>query len=247
VNISSIKLDDGIESHKILEDEVEPLLPEEIDKLVKGKEEFILSERSFIADYERIKIGGKPDAIIFKGKSAELLMEFKFSSKQRPFNTHHSQCHIYGYLMNKNGFETKNLQYALIFFKEPLDLGDEKNFLEFLDSEGILSEVSIELKRVKNNKPRKGKRYIGPIKMDLCKCYIYPFRMDEAMRILSWASEYWFKKREPMPTQNQKKCRICGFNAIGFCNNALVEPLDTMIVEKEKIDGQIKYNVIIPK
>jgi CRISPR/Cas system-associated exonuclease Cas4 (RecB family) len=247
VNISSIKLDDGIESHKILEDEVEPLSPEEIQNLIEKKEEFMLSEKSFIADFKGITIGGKPDIIMSKGKNADLLIEFKFSPKQRPFNTHHSQCHVYGYLLNKNGFETKNLQYSLVFFSEPLNLGDERNFLEFLDSDGMLSIISKELNKAKTKKPQKGKKYIGPIKMDFCKSYIYPFRMDEAIRILDWASEYWHKKRDPMPTQNKNKCRICGFNAIDFCNNALVDPLDTMIVEKEKINGQIEYNVIIPK
>jgi len=74
----------------------------------------IVREMPLLGRHKNIIVAGVADAITFFKASPVLLCEHKFSSKPIPFRDHHVQARLYCYLLNLMGFDTSNLQYALV-------------------------------------------------------------------------------------------------------------------------------------
>ena len=51
------------------------------------------------------------------------------------------------------------------------------------------------------------------------KVFLLTYEVQDALKEIEWAQDYWLNKREAVPTTQVAKCRVCEFNDL--CQSSL--------------------------
>lgn len=212
VEPTSPAMEQGAEGHARLEEGAIPVTREEIEASLHRGERLTLFEFPMEGVWEEVPILGRPDLVQLEGKSAKLLVEFKFSRRSTLFPSQQTQANLYGWLLQQNRFDVDSLLCAVAIF--PATIPHVK--LLPADLTGGLLKVTEQLRA-------KTFRSAVPIlrQEKSFTLHLFPFRPQIAERDLRWAVDYWLGRRAPEPSGSINKCRICRFNAEALCDQAL--------------------------
>lgn len=212
IQLSSPALAAGSLEHGYFASGAELLSRQEIIEGIKSGRALSLREVPFGATYRGTAIKGIPDYVDIKKGKALSLKDYKFSSYRRVFPSHRFQVDLYGYLLNKNGLNTDKLKCAIAILSPRLSR-------EMVSPDEIIYVIKAGQAEMRR------KRY-SSMYLNAPGIYgeLYSFSLDKAEQHLSWAIDYWTKRRRPKSTTKPKKCEACAFNAAGVCNEALAGP-----------------------
>lgn len=186
----------GKEAHELLLKDTVMVKREQLLHEIYSGKPTLVREMRLIGKHEDIIIVGVPDAVLFYKRLPILLSEYKFSKKTVPFHDHHVQARLYCYLLHLMGWNTDRLRYALIMAPPELREDEElrtipKKILKYPREDKIVFKT--------------GKGNIN--------VYINSFNLDEAVKELDWALEFWRLERPAMPTRKPAKCKACEFKS----------------------------------
>jgi CRISPR/Cas system-associated exonuclease Cas4 (RecB family) len=184
----------GKEAHELLlKDAVKVERRQILQRIYSGKP-LMLGEMILLGKHKDVIIAGLADAVFFCERHPRLLLEYKFSSRQVPFKDHHVQARLYCYLLNLMGWDTSRLKYALVL--APRELTDEAH-LRKIPLE-VLKQSKLDKFKIKVEK--------GDVNV-----YVNSFNIEEAVKELEWAIDFWKQKREAVPTRKPAKCLSCEY------------------------------------
>lgn len=181
----------GTEAHQTLLQGSEKVQTEELWEKIFSAKPVAALEWLLAAKYGNVTLAGKPDCIIFRKGKPLIILEYKFSGRLMAFRGHHVQARTYGLLLNRMGFDTGRLLYAVVVVNPRVE-----------DIDDLKKEI---VKRIMNE-PRE-----GVLKLEGACAYVNRFELGEAERDLDWALSFWTKRREAVPTRNPNKCRSCEY------------------------------------
>jgi len=184
----------GRELHEELSRGLESIERERrFEKIMEGHPIWVY-EMLIFAKHEGVFLVGRPDIVFFAKGLPLFIFEFKFTSYRKPFRDHHVQARTYGLILNKMGFNTDRLFYAIIISRrEHKDRAWRRH--------------------VKGSIMRHGLRE-GIVHLIDGKAYINKFKLDKAIEEVNWAISFWKGDREAVPTKNKAKCKTCGYKDI---------------------------------
>jgi len=108
------------------------------------------------------------------------------------------QVRIYGLLLERMGFNCSKLKLALVRMRQESAVEDErKKELLNLITTALMKGHAKELEQA-----------------HAMKFFLYPHDSREAETSVLWAQDYWLKRREPIPTNNESKCRGCEYRDV---------------------------------
>jgi len=200
----------GTTEHEFLASEAKILTEQEISKIIRSGKAISLRETPFKGTYRGVLIKGIPDYVNIKCRKALFLLDYKFSRYRRVFPSHRIQVDTYGFLLHRNKLDTEDLICGIAIL--PPNLSGQMVTPE---------EITALIKKPQSDMRRKK---LDRIYFDSPGLYgeLYSFSLSRARENLSWATDYWIKKRSPKPTTKARKCKACSFNAAKLCNSALV-------------------------
>lgn len=212
VEPTSPAMERGTEGHAQLEEGAIPISREEIETSLALGERLTLFEFPMEGSWEGIPIWGRPDLIRLEGRSATLLVEFKFSRRSNLFPSQQTQTNLYGWLLQQSQFDVGSLLCGVAIF--PATLPHIKLLPADLTGEIINAAEKLRTRVLRSAVPILRQEPSFTL-------HLFPFRPELAERDLRWAVDYWRGKREPEPSGSMNKCRICRFNAESLCYQAL--------------------------
>lgn len=193
----------GTEAHELMLEGSEPVEREALFHQIFSGAHVLALELLLLARYKNAVLCGKPDCVAFVNGAPTVLFEYKFSRSPMPFKNHHVQAGAYGVILNRMGFNTDHLSYAIAILRP-----DAKHKEDLRD-------------KIVDATLRQGaKRAV--IKLDEGRIYTSRFDMAEAETALDWALDFWRSKREAIPTDNPNKCRACEY--FSNCKTAPTKP-----------------------
>lgn len=230
VRVSSRALSEGSAGHAVLESAAEPITDAEISRRIASGESMGLVEVPMTARIDGIDVFGRADRVQLEGRRAEVLLEFKFSSRRELFPSHVAQVQGYGELLSASGFETDRLVHAVAVIDRgnrgapAASLADElaaaARRLAGHSSDGRKSDRAPAPRSSRGVDPFEGLS-VRRLDADNFALHVFSHDPSSATRTLRWALSYWKGERAPVPTDSPGKCRACPFNAAGLCEFAL--------------------------
>lgn len=211
IEISSSEIDFGTAGHEEAASGAKIIPEVEIRKRIKSGKPITLVETPFSGVYKGVAIKGYPDYVVIKQGEAILLLDYKYSKHRRVFASRRIQVDTYGYLLNKNRLDTKNLICGIVVISPEFSVIDRTDLIAF-----EMKKIASEMRR------KKWERVDLQGDPDIYG-ELYTFSLSMAKRNLGWAMDYWTNKRRPKPTTKAYKCKTCTFNAAGLCKEALVQ------------------------
>jgi hypothetical protein len=147
-----------------------------------------------LANYNGVRLAGKPDSVLFSHGLPLVVFEYKFSRSSEAYPSYHVQAQTYGVLLENMGFDTSRLFYAIV-------VADPK-------AKGSRELRQNVVHTVIRNGPKEAVHSINDAKI-----YYNKFNRVIAEKDLAWALEFLSKSREAQPTGNQNKCARCEYQA----------------------------------
>jgi len=202
----------GTKEHEYFASGAELLTPQEIQAHIKSGRPISLREVPFKGSFKGILIKGIPDYIEIEKGKALFLLDYKFSEYRRVFPSHRIQVDLYGYLLNRNKLNTDDLVCTIAVLSPRISnkmLSPELITFKIKESQAVMLRGKLE------------KLYLN---VPGLYGELYMFSLTKAREHLSWAAEYWAKRRIPIATTKPSKCATCPFNAVSLCSKALTLP-----------------------
>ena len=226
IEVQSLALESGTGGHEELSRGAVTITENEFERALKQKKKVLLQESRFEATFDSVRIVGVPDLIEFHGQRGLLVLEFKFSGRSRPFIDRYVQAQLYGWLLQRNGFDVTRLVCAVCVIPHVYGVISRSSKLEMLTERGFLEDITAACTTARKKMSQHPMTNGKPLTMAEGGWTLHLYRYEESAAeiLLRWSFEYWFGNREPMPTKNPAKCRSCPFNAAGACNSTLHSP-----------------------
>jgi hypothetical protein len=182
----------GTEAHASLVKESGKVNRERLwEKIYSGKPIFAL-EMFLLAKYGGAFLSGKPDSVLFRRGVPLMVFEYKFSKSDVAFLSYHVQAQTYCVLLGRMGFDVSRLFYTIV-------VADPK------------TKGSTEFRKNVKRKVINNRSEIAAHSIEGAKIYLNKFNNAYAEMDLTWALEFWSKKREAKPTTNLNKCDRCEY------------------------------------
>jgi hypothetical protein len=191
---------DGESGHESITSKAEPISREESVKeaLVKREKPICIYEFGIAWKHKDIPILGLVDEAWFREGNVELVLERKFSNSLKVYSPYHIQAQLYCLGLGEMGFNNLETQYRIMVHKRQCYDCPE---LVSGSCEGLSQSIY---------KCDRGE----------CMSFSYPFNKRGISSDLEWAMDFWFGKREAIPTKVQAKCKYCQHK--GFCEFSLI-------------------------
>jgi len=189
----------------VLHEELLAMKPTTQKTLLKDIETRKLVVASFplAAEAEGLVLIGVPDAVIFQKGKPTHIVELKTTRGDASilYDGQRAQTTIYGLLLDQVGFDCRDLKLVVVKFsrKTPISEKQKSSFLNALTG-ALTSNKNL------STLASKADGHVVP--------HSFPYRRDEALRILNVTRGYWLNQREAQPTSNPNKCRACEFRRI---------------------------------
>ena len=184
----------GTEAHELLlRDSVSVPLSDAWEGIFT-KELTVLREFYVAAKVNDYPIIGKIDALVFYRSSPVLLFEHKFSSSPYPWESYHIQARTYCYVLNRMGFDTSRLTYAIVV--APLAARDDPL---------LMDSVNLVAKNLHKS------TLDIPLTEGVGKAYLHRYQQAIAESHLIELLDYWLEKRQARGSDSAGKCKACEF------------------------------------
>lgn len=184
----------GREAHEELQKDSIKEKRETVWKRIFDGEPVVIGEMLLAAKHDGSIIVGMADAVCFNKARPVLLLEHKFSRRPAPYQDHHVQARLYCYLLQLMGFDVSQLRYALVMAPPECKGSDDLRRIPTL----ALKHQSQEPMAVS-------------LPNGTANVYLTTYRQSEILGELEWALGFWKNQRDPKPTSNAGKCRVCQF------------------------------------
>ena len=185
-----------------LHEEIFAMEPVEREDLIRLIEEASSLTTTFglYAEVGGLRVAGNPDAVIFENGRPRWVVELKTTrgDPTRLWRDQVVQVRVYGLLLERMGFDCSSLTLALVRMKQRRGEGAP-------DRDALLLSIRSAL--------IDGKTAELEAKHEM-KFFLMPHASPEAEGAISWAQDYWLRKREAVPTGNEGKCRSCEFSSV---------------------------------
>jgi CRISPR/Cas system-associated exonuclease Cas4 (RecB family) len=182
----------GTEAHEKLTEDAVKVKRDELWQKIYGREPVFALEMFLLAKYGDVFLVGKPDSVLFTRGFPLVVFEYKFSRSCVAYPSYHVQAQTYGVLLDKMGFDTSKLSYAIV-------VADPKT----------KGSIDLRQKAVHTVISNGAKEAVYPI--GDATVYCNKFNRVNAEKDLAWALEFWKQSREAKPTSNQNKCARCEY------------------------------------
>ena len=229
-------LESGTKGHEELSRDAVSVTPKEFEQALAKNKHVLLQESRFETTVNGAHIVGVPDLVDFRARRCLLILEFKFSARPNPFIDRYVQAQLYGWLLQRNGYDVTRLDCAVCVVRPVWTANSGISKLQTLTELGFLEEVAAVCitARKKMKQHPMAKRDPLTIEEDAWTLHFYRYEEAAAEKSMRWALGYWLGNREPVPTKNPSKCRKCAFNAAGVCSSALDTPDAEFRVRRRK-------------
>ncbi len=204
----------GREVHATAASQAAPIAPWWLSLLQATDRPYVLVETLFRAEFAGLPVEGIPDAAMFKGRAAELVLDYKLSSASELHMGFRAQLCMYGYLVEESGFDVSDLQLACVMVPPAA----KEAFAEC--AERLAKEVH---QRTKSGKrpSASGKRRLKLLCQGVpVRAFVWTYDRSRAIAELKFVTQYWLGLRPPQPTRNPAKCACCLYNRLGLCPDA---------------------------
>ena len=182
----------GTLAHEKLEEDAVKIKREDMWKEIYGKKPVFAVEMFILAKYKAAILAGKPDSILFQAGRPLIIFEFKFSRSRIAYSTHHMQAQTYGVILDKMGFDTSQLFYAIVT-ANPKTRGSRK-----FRKEAIAAVIK--------NGPKE-----AVLQIKDATIHFHKFDISNIEGNLIWAIDFWKQNREATATNNPNKCFRCEY------------------------------------
>lgn len=212
----------GAAGHEALAAPAEPIARAELDALVEAGETIRLHEYGFRGTVGAVPLAGRPDAVFLEGRSARLVLEFKFSAWRRPFPSHRLQLLAYGYLLGQNGYDVSRLVCGVLMLpprpegRDPFVLPEA----DYASCAALAAALAAQVEARPGLARRGGLEGTGPEPVGGGALSLFPYDPAETDRRLAWAIAYWEGRRAPRLADNPNKCRRCAFLEAKLCGGS---------------------------
>ncbi|RDZ51025.1 hypothetical protein C5B91_21230, partial [Haloferax sp. Atlit-10N] len=118
---------EGTEQHeKAAEDAVEVSDDELWESLESGARQVVIETR-FVSDAAEFYLGGIPDAVVFEDRKPQLIFDRKTTAHpDRLYDNQRIQVWLYGFMLDRLGFDTGELKIAILSHTRDVDLESGK-------------------------------------------------------------------------------------------------------------------------
>ena len=248
VRLEMAPLERGEASHAALAGQAEPVTAAQIEEAIQAGKQLALCEWVLEGTFAGVRIRGRPDVFAFAGKTARLVLDFKFSAGQRPFRDQAVQAETYAVLAASVGFAADELCFGIVLFPTSGLTGREaarakEDMLRMLNEQGALARVYERCEQARQQLLR-GQMVSIAVAGVGWKAFLYRYDPARAARNLRWALDFWLGERGPLPVGElpwdrwPRKCFACPFNAAGLCEYALQAP-DPAFTVQRRPDGTV--------
>lgn len=167
------------------------------------KRRLVVASFPLAAEAEGLVLVGVPDAVIFQNGRPTHVVELKTTRRDASilYDGQRAQTTIYGLLLDQVGFDCRDLKLVVVKLRREAPMSEQQKS-QFLDA---LTGALISDKNL-NTLASKADGHLVP--------HSFPYRRDEAIRILSATRGYWLNQRTAQPTSNPNKCRACEFRKV---------------------------------
>jgi CRISPR/Cas system-associated exonuclease Cas4 (RecB family) len=191
-------------------------------RLLAG-EQLVLLESRFSGDYRSVPLAGMPDAVCFKGLSADCVIEYKVTDSNQLQTSHRVQLLIYGFLLQQQGFDVSDLLLSCILVprRQALSLGS----LSPPQIEQLVNTIRAVSRATLSSDPTRRNWYVPnlePIPGTTLTLRFFKYETDAATRELDFFTAFWLGLRPAKPTTKATKCMACLYNSLAICPDALV-------------------------
>lgn len=189
----------GSKTHEKAAEDSEEISDDEFWNALERGERQLVVESPFVGEAAEFVVVGIPDAVLFEDQRPKLIFERKTTSRPGTlYKNQRIQAWLYGFVLDSIGFETDELQIAILSHERSLDpeIGKELQHMvvasyddwglgdhELMDSPQTILHLS-------------------------------QFSKVEYLDDLDWALGYWRNGRGPAPTTNPGKCRACEYSDV---------------------------------
>jgi CRISPR/Cas system-associated exonuclease Cas4 (RecB family) len=183
----------GLEAHEKLLEDTTKIKRRRLWQEVYKKKIVIAQEVPLLVRSNGILFAGRLDSELFYDGKPLVVFEYKFSKSGSTFKSQHIQAMTYCALLNYMDFDTGRLFYALV-------IADPESRSDMQLKDKAISAVA-------KNGPKEITLNLENARIHLCKS-----KLEDAQLDLDWATQFWKKAREALPTKNPNKCRKCEYN-----------------------------------
>lgn len=232
----SAELAAGAAGHAAFEAEAQEISAEEIQRSISAGEPLELVEMPLAAELNGVRVVGRADRIHLVGRRAQMVLEFKFSSRRELFPSHVVQVEAYGRMLEAEGYRTEGLVHAVAVLPRGREVTD-----------GLAEEISMRAERAAAQglsatdarapmgapDPVQGLT-VRRVEEDAFALWVFRHSRARAERDLGWALGYWSGRRAPEGTRSRGKCRACPFNAARLCEVSQAPPDGRYAVQRSE-------------
>ncbi|MBI5516604.1 MAG: hypothetical protein HY909_22660 [Deltaproteobacteria bacterium] len=244
VQTHTAELAAGAAGHAAFEADAEVISPEEIAEALDAGKTLELVEHTVGSELEGVRLVGRADRVVLQGRSAKLVLEFKFSAQRELRPTHVVQVEAYGRLLEASGFAVDGLLLAVCVLPRGQAVSEAL-------ARAIVAKALEATPRARDTAtgrsgmpdPLEG---LGPRRVteEAFTLWVFPHLPGKTARDLTWALSYWTGARAPEATAHPGKCRACPFNAAGLCGEARDAPDGRHRVSRREGPGGVSWRVV---
>ena len=184
----------GSETHEKAAEDAEELTREELWDAIESGDPTVILETFFTVKVGEFLFVGIPDAILFDDSQPRLLFDRKTTARpNRLYDNQRIQVWLYGYLLDRLGFDTDRLQIVILSHIRELDPETAKDLQQ--KAFASYSELG------------NGEHELLPGAI----VHIFEYSPLDHFEELHWAMGYWREERDPIPTTIEAKCRSCEY------------------------------------
>jgi len=181
----------------------------------------VLTELRLAATYKGLPIAGVPDDVIIQDSAVKAVLELKTTLRQVMPESDRGQLLVYGYLLEESSLIKNVLDVSHMLLVCGYGLGHDPRDLGKLtpdDIAGMLLAIAAQVRARPASTTWRTSCWLAGRKLRL---HVFPYQRAEAEAVLDHAAEYWLGKRRATPPDNPAKCRLCQYNRLGKCPDAL--------------------------
>jgi CRISPR/Cas system-associated exonuclease Cas4 (RecB family) len=179
-----------------------------------------LAESLFSADFGGFPLAGIPDAVCFEYGKPAAIHEYKFTDSPQLQMSHRVQLLIYGYILEKSGFDVHNLVLTCVLI--PRRFASEVQAVVTPEAANLIRDAVVDV--VRRQKASPNWRLANFSLCDGVNVIVRAFRYDRsrAERELKFFAEFWSGTRTAWPTSKAGKCSGCLYNSLRRCSSSLI-------------------------
>lgn len=218
--------DAGLEFHRRAGDVSGQVVQSTLRKAVRSAPSVVLAESPLFAQFGDLPIAGIPDAVHFEQAVGRCVLDYKVTDSNQLQMGHRVQLLLYGWLLQESGLRLSDALLVSVLVP-PVSAAA---FDELEESDRLRLAVTLHqyARALVEEEPDRVNWYVKrlPLSEDFwVRLRIFRYDRRHATRELKFFVPYWRGERTAIPTSNLRKCRVCLYNGLGTCKQALA-PFD---------------------